>query len=66
MVPATLAIWERAARLRALGLKTHDAVHIRQLRQKWDDGHAVCLIESVYRQGCVLRAPESEEDRPAG
>ncbi len=27
LVPATLATWERAARLRALGLKTPDAVH---------------------------------------
>src|SRR5438034_8605444 len=42
------------------------AVRIRQLRQKVDDGHAVRLIHTVYGQGYVLRAPESEEDRPAG
>ena len=36
------------------------AVRIRQLRQKVDDGHAVRLIHSVYGQGYVLRAPESE------
>ena len=41
------------------------AVRIRQLRQKVDDGHAVRLIHTVYGQGYVLRAPESEEDRPA-
>jgi len=38
------------------------AVRIRQLRQKVDDGHAVRLIHTVYGQGYVLRAPESEED----
>ena len=27
LIPATLAIWEAAARLRALGLKTPDALH---------------------------------------
>jgi two-component system copper resistance phosphate regulon response regulator CusR len=42
------------------------AVRIRQLRHKVDDGHAVRLIHTVYGQGYVLRAPESEEDRPAG
>lgn len=42
------------------------AVRIRQLRQKVDDGHAVRLIHTVYGQGYVLRAPESEEERPAG
>jgi DNA-binding response OmpR family regulator len=42
------------------------AVRIRQLRQKVDDGHAVRLIHTVYGQGYVLRAPEPEEDRPAG
>ncbi|MCW3098329.1 MAG: hypothetical protein JWL77_3947 [Chthonomonadaceae bacterium] len=42
------------------------AVRIRQLRQKVDDGHAVRLIYAVYGQGYVLRAPESEEDRPTG
>jgi len=42
------------------------AVRIRQLRQKVDDGHAVRLIHTVYGQGYVLRAPESEEDRPTG
>ena len=42
------------------------AVRIRQLRQKVDDGHAVRLIHTVYGQGYVLRAPETEEDRPAG
>jgi DNA-binding response OmpR family regulator len=31
-----------------------------------DDGHAVRLIHTVYGQGYVLRAPEAEEDRPAG
>ena len=36
------------------------AVRIRQLRQKVDDGHAVRLIHTVYGQGYVLRAPESE------
>ena len=36
-------------------------VRIRQLRQKVDDGHAVRLIHTVYGQGYVLRAPESEE-----
>ena len=41
-------------------------VRIRQLRQKVDGGHAVRLIHTVYGQGYVLRAPESEEDRPAG
>jgi len=42
------------------------AVRIRQLRQKVDDGHTVRLIHTVYGQGYVLRAPESEEDRPTG
>jgi DNA-binding response OmpR family regulator len=42
------------------------AVRIRQIRQKVDDGHAVRLIHTVYGQGYVLRAPESEEDHPAG
>ena len=42
------------------------AVRIRQLRQKVDEGHAVRLIHTVYGQGYVLRAPESEEDRPTG
>src|SRR5438132_344404 len=42
------------------------AVRIRQLRQKVDDGHAFRLIHTVYGQGYVLRAPESEEDRPTG
>lgn len=42
------------------------AVRIRQLRQKVDDGHAVRLIHTVYGQGYVLRAPEPEEERPAG
>lgn len=40
------------------------AARIRQLRQKADDGHAVRLIHTVYRQLYVLRASESEEDRP--
>ncbi len=39
------------------------AVRIRQLRQKVDDGHTVRLIHTVYGQGYVLRAPESEEER---
>ena len=38
------------------------AVRIRQLRQKVDDGHVVRLIHTVYGQGYVLRAPESEGD----
>lgn len=38
------------------------AVRIRQLRQKVDHGHAVRLIHTVYGQGYVLRAPESEDD----
>src|SRR5205085_9166900 len=38
------------------------AVRIRQLRQKVDDGHPVRLIHTVYGQGYVLRAPETEED----
>jgi two-component system copper resistance phosphate regulon response regulator CusR len=42
------------------------AVRIRQLRQKVDEGHTVRLIHTVYGQGYVLRAPESEEDCPAG
>ena len=42
------------------------AVRIRQLRQKVDEGHAVRLIHTVYGQGYVLRAPESEEDPPTG
>jgi DNA-binding response OmpR family regulator len=42
------------------------AVRIRQLRQKVDDGHAVRLIHTVYGQGYVLRAPESEEEGLAG
>ena len=42
------------------------AVRIRLLRQKVDDGHAVRLIHTVYGQGYVLLAPESEEDRPTG
>ena len=42
------------------------AVHIRQFRQKVDEGHAVFLIPTVYSHGYVLRAPESEEDRPTG
>jgi len=42
------------------------AVRIRQIRQKVDDGHAVRLIHTVYGQGYVLRAPESEEDGHAG
>lgn len=40
------------------------AVRIRQLRQKVDDGHAVRLIYTMYGQGYVLRAPESEELSP--
>lgn len=36
------------------------AVRMRQLRQKIDDGHAVRLIHTVYGQGYVLRAPETE------
>jgi len=36
------------------------AVRIWQLRHKVDDGHAVRLIQTVYGQGYVLRAPESE------
>ena len=36
------------------------AVRIRQLRQKVDEGHPVRLIHTVYGQGYVLRAPESE------
>ena len=36
------------------------AVRIRQLRQKVDEGHGVRLIHTVYGQGYVLRAPESE------
>jgi two-component system copper resistance phosphate regulon response regulator CusR len=42
------------------------AVRIRQLRQKVDEGHSVRLIHTVYGQGYVLRAPESDEDSPAG
>jgi two-component system copper resistance phosphate regulon response regulator CusR len=42
------------------------AVRIRQLRQKVDDRQAVRLIHTVYGQGYVLRAPESEEDRSTG
>lgn len=42
------------------------AVRIRQLRRKLDDGYAVRLIHTVYGQGYVLRAPESEEDRLTG
>ncbi|HET6385571.1 MAG TPA: DNA-binding response regulator [Armatimonadota bacterium] len=42
------------------------SVRIRQLRQKVDDGRAIRLIHTVYGQGYVLRAPESEEDSPAG
>ena len=38
------------------------AVRIRQLRQKVDEGHAVHLIHTVYGQGYVLRAPDSEEE----
>ncbi|MGV3616773.1 MAG: response regulator transcription factor [Fimbriimonas sp.] len=38
------------------------AVRIRQLRQKVDEGHRVRLIHTVYGQGYVLRAPESEEE----
>ena len=51
---------------RSVGTRNTIAVRIRQLRQKVDDGHAVRLIHSVYGQGYVLRAPESEEDRPTG
>jgi two-component system copper resistance phosphate regulon response regulator CusR len=37
------------------------AVRIRQLRQKVDEGHEVRLIHTVYGQGYVLRAPDTEE-----
>ena len=36
-------------------------VRIRQLRHKVDGDHAVRLIHTVYGQGYVLRAPESED-----
>ena len=39
------------------------AVRIRQLRQTVDDGHAIRLIHTVYGQGSVIRAHESDEDR---
>ena len=48
-------------------LRRWGTVRIRQLRiAAPDDGHAVRLIHTDYGQGYVLRAPESEEDRPTG